>query len=315
MIKSLKGTEVLVTGAEGFIGSHLSRRLCSLGANVHIIVHPKSSLWRIEDLLDKVKVHPVDLFDRPKLKRIFSKMSPVKIFHLAANTDHRRLLGLFDKIFRDNVRGTLNLIRAAEGSDFDCFINTGTCEEYGLGGVPFKEEQRECPVSPYSLSKVYTTYTCTMLHRSFALPIVTLRPFLSYGPAQDTNMFIPSLILSCLKKKNFKMTKGKQTREFNFVDDIVEGYIRASITPKALGKIINLGNGREYEIVEIAGMIRQLCRSKIRLQIGALSYRQGERMRFFSSPQQARRILRWRSKVKLKEGLARTINWYQQHYQ
>ncbi|MDD2688632.1 MAG: GDP-mannose 4,6-dehydratase [Candidatus Omnitrophica bacterium] len=314
MIKDLKGRRVLITGAEGFIGSHLSRRLYRLGARVHIIVHPASSLWRISDILDKIKVWPVDLLDSARLTKVLHKIKPLKIYHLAANTDHRRILSFFDKIFHDNIYAALNLLQSSTWVDMDCFVNTGTCEEYGTGNVPFEEGQRECPVSPYSASKTCITHTCMMLQRSFGLPVVTVRPFLTYGPAQGQDMFIPSLILSCLRNKNFKMSPGRQTREFNYVDDMVEGFIKASVTPGAIGEVINLGNGKEHRIIDVARMVKKLTKAKIELQTGILPYRPGEKMHFYSSSSKAKRILNWESKTDLEEGLIRTINWYKAHY-
>lgn len=314
MIRKIKGTKILITGAEGFIGSHLTHRLYKLGAEVNAIVHPESLTWRIEDLLDKIKVWPVDLLDERKLRQVLFRVKPAKIYHLAANIDHRRAFSLFNDTFRNNVYGTINLLHGALKLKLDCFINTGTCEEYGMNDVPFNEEQRECPVSPYSVSKVCITYICTMFHKTYGLPIVIPRPFLTYGPAQDAHMLVPSLILSCIKNKDFKMTQGQQSREFNYVDDIVDGFVKASITPRAIGEVINLGNSREYRVIDVAQLIKKLTHTNIKLYFGALPYRKGEAMRFYSASKKAKYLLNWRAKMSLEEGLKQTINWYREHY-
>jgi nucleoside-diphosphate-sugar epimerase len=142
------------------------------------------------------------------------------------------------------------------------------------------------------------------------LPIVTLRPFLIYGPSQDTNMFIPSLIHHCLEGKDFPMTKGDQTREFNYVDDIVDAYLLAAFCPKAVGEIINIGNGIEYKIKDVAEIIVKMMGSPIKLLIGNLSKRPGEASHFFCSNEKAKRLLGWFPKFSLDEGLKKTIEWF-----
>ncbi|MDD4953554.1 MAG: GDP-mannose 4,6-dehydratase [Candidatus Omnitrophica bacterium] len=313
MIKKVKGVTVLVTGAEGFIGSHLVAALCKAGARVHAIVYPGVSLWRLKGFKGRIDIYPLDLRDGKKISQTLLKVRPVKVYHLAANNNHERGINLLDKVFFNNFSGTLNLLRSCLQLDLDCFINTGTCEEYGTQRVPFKESQRECPVSAYSLSKVCNTYSCSLFHRIYGLPIVTLRPFLVYGPAQDPGMLIPALIMACLRGKEFKMTPGEQTREFNYVDDIVEGYLKASVAQPAIGEVINLGNGKEYRMLTVARMIQRLTCGKARLKIGALPYRPGESMHFYSDSNKAARILKWRSKTALEEGLRKTIAWYKEN--
>lgn len=313
MKRSLENTVVLVTGAEGFIGSYLTRTLYKEGAIINAIVYPANSIWRINDLVNKIKIYPVDLKNERSLRKLLLKVRPKKIFHLAADTDHSRRLSLTKEILHNNLWGTVNLLLSAAGLELDCFVNTGTCEEYGVNNAPFKETQRECPVSPYSASKVCATYIASMFHKSFGLPVVTLRPFLTYGPAQDKNMFIPSLIISCFKNKSFKMTEGRQTRELNYVEDVVEGFVKAAVTPQAIGEVINLGNGKEYMIMEVAKLVKRLTAAKIKLQIGAIPYRPAEVMRFYSDSRKAERILGWKAKTPLEEGLKITIEWYRKH--
>lgn len=314
MVFDLRNIPVFITGATGFIGSHLCRRLVSLGATVHILVRKPERLFRIKDIQDSLQIWHGDLGNFNFVKKIISGIKPVKIYHLAAYVNPARSTNLLESVIEDNVKGTVNLLRALENIDFDCFVNTGTCEEYGDNPAPFTEEQRENPVSPYSASKVATTYFCQMLYKVQGLPIVTLRPFLTYGPYQESGLLIPSLIKCCLEKRDFKMSKGEQTREFNYVDDIVEGFYKASITEKAIGEIINLGNGKEYRILELVEIIIGLMGNPICVEVGALPYRKGETTHFFCSNKKARSLLNWNPKTDLIDGLKKTIDWYKGYY-
>jgi len=309
-----EGIRVLVTGAAGFIGSHLSRELVGRNAEVFLIDKPGISTARIEDILDKVRVHSVDITDFSSLKNSIREIRPQKIFHLAAYVDVTRDWAIVDKMINVNIKGTLNLLRSLEGVNYDCFVNTGTCEEYGDNPTPFSEDQVPNPVSPYSASKVSTTMFCQMLHKTVNLPIVTVRPLLTYGPGQESQMLIPSLIKNALNGKSFKMTKGEQTRQFNYIDDVVEGFILAGTTPEAIGEVINLGSGAEYRIKDVAKMILNLMGNPIKLEIGALPYRPGETMHFYCSNEKEKKILGWRPNIPLKVGLKRTIDWYKNEF-
>jgi len=310
--KNLEGTRMLVTGAAGFIGSHLSRELVRRNAEVFLIDKPGISTTRIKGILDKVSLHYVDVTDFGSLRNSISEIKPQKIFHLAACVDVTRDWNIVERMIDVNIKGTLNLLRSLDGVNYDCFVNTGTSEEYGDNPVPFRENQVPNPVSPYSASKVSTTMFCQMLHKTMSLPIVTLRPFLTYGPGQESQMLIPSLIKSVLKGKSFKMTKGEQTREFNYIDDMVEGFILAGTTPEAIGEVINLGSGVEYRIKDVVRMIASLMGSPVKLEIGALPYRPGETMHFYCSNEKAKKMLEWRPDVPLEVGLKRTIDWYKE---
>lgn len=314
MITSLKDTKVLVTGATGFIGSHLVRRLVAEGAEVYGQVRKLSGRRGTEAPAKQVKLFEADLRDFEAVRRIVRETKSQKIFHLAAFVDVSRSLEVIDEMVEVNIRGTLNLLRALEGTNYDCFINTGTSEEYGDNPAPFREDQNSNPVSPYSASKAATTMFCRMLHKTMGLPIVTLRPFLTYGPGQESDMLIPSLIKEILQGESFEMTEGKQTREFNYVDDTVDGFVRASVTPGAIGEIINIGNGVEYRVRDIVQKILDLLDSPIKPRYGALRYRPGETMHFYCDNSKAREILGWNPKVNLDEGLKITVEWFRKHY-
>ncbi|MCJ7444967.1 MAG: SDR family NAD(P)-dependent oxidoreductase [Methanotrichaceae archaeon] len=313
MTNDLNGEKVLLTGITGFIGSHLARRLVAEGAIVCGFVKKSSSTRRIKDIEENIQIFRADLRDYEAVYRAVKKIEPQKIFHLAACVDANRSFEFMDEMIKVNVEGTINLLRALNDVDYDCFINTGSSEEYGDNPVPFREDQEANPVSPYSASKACTTLFCRMLHKTMGLPIVTLRPFLIYGPGQDSNMLIPELIKSILRGHAFKMTGGEQTREFNYVDDIVDGFVKASTSQKAIGEVINIGNGQEYKIIDVVEQILELMNSEIKPAIGALPYRPGEAWHFYCDNTKAKEILGWTPRISLRDGLERTINWYNEH--
>lgn len=303
---------VLITGANGFIGSHLTKRLVEKGASVNIFVREKSDKASIKDLKGHVRTWHGDIRNFEVVNNCIQNSMPQVIFHLAGMRDVTRDINLIDPMIDANLKGTMNIVRAAIESKIklESFVNTGSSEEYGDGEVPFSEDQREIPVSPYSASKVAATYFCQMLHKSMGFPSVTLRPFLTYGPGQTHDMFIPSLIKHCIDGKNFKMTKGDQTREFNYVDDVVEAFIVASVKKNARGQILNIGNGIEYSIKDVAEKIKDMMGSNIKLLVGALPKRPGETKHFFSNNQKSRNILGVAKETGLDEGLQKTIDWY-----
>jgi len=313
---SLKNKRVLVTGATGFIGSHLTRRLLKEGAEVHVLFRKNSNQFRIKDIIGNLIVWYADLTDYPSICSCIRDSRPQIVFHLATYRNVKRELELIDSMIDINIKGTANLLKALidEKIELECFINTGTCEEYGDSPVPFREDQREMPVSPYSASKVATTYLCQMIFKTMGLPVTTLRPFLTYGPYQDTDMFIPSLIHHCIERRDFPMTEGDQTREFNYVDDIVEGFLLAATSRNAIGEIINIGNGVEYRVKDVAEKIVKMMGDPIRLLIGAIPKRPGENKHFFCNNRKAKRLLGWSPEISLDEGLKKTIEWYKNHF-
>jgi len=309
---SLKGVKVFVTGINGFIGSHLGARLLKEGARIFGLVRRGSDLWRIAGIDEEIALVTGDLRDRDGLRRALREIKPEVVFHLAGLVDVSRSFDLVDGMVEINVHGTMAVVRALKNLEFRCFINTGASEEYGNGPVPFREDQIPAPVSPYSAAKACTTTICQMLYRGLGLPLLTLRPFNTYGPKQTNDMFIPYSIRKALAGEPIKMTKGEQTRDFVFVEDVVEAFVLAAQEKEAVGEVINLGSGLEHRIRDVVEMIMKMTRSKSRVEFGALPYRPGESMRFYSDSSKAQRLLGWVPKVSLEEGLRKTIDWYRE---
>lgn len=310
MQQELREIPVLVTGATGFIGSHLVRRLVEEGADVHIASRPSSLGWRLSDLGPRVRRHIVDLGDRHSVGELVRQIEPIKVYHLAATTDVKRGFETSEDALAD-MRSTVNLLRAIEGSRCDSFVQTGTCEEYGDNQVPFREDQPLNPVSSYSASKAAQSLFALMYHKTLGLPVVVLRPFLTYGPGQTSSRFISQVIERGTSGAELPMTGGEQTREFNYVTDIVDGFVRASVTPAAVGEIFNIGNGIEYSLRYVVEEISRILGKQVDARFGAIPYRPGETWHFYCDNTKAREILGWSPQVSLANGLQRTIEWHQ----
>lgn len=307
---SWKDRCALVTGAGGFIGSHLVKRLLDEGAQVHILLKGNESTWRIKDHLDRLVVWEADITDLTSLQSIISRVNPQLIFHLAALVDVSRSWNRVVPMTNTNLLGTINLLTALEQSCFETFVHTGSSEEYGNTPSPCREDQRESPISPYSFSKLSSTHFCQMAAKTFDLPITTVRLFPTYGPFQEGAMFVPSAITSLLAGKTFKMSPGEQKREFNFVGDIVEAYLKVAVCSEAHGEVLNVGNGIPYKLKQVISIIKELIGGNLNIELGALPYRKGEGAECFCDNHKLRRLTGWSPQVSLEEGLRLTVEWY-----
>lgn len=309
----LSQSRVLLTGGSGFLGSHLARRLISEHADVHVLVRPSSSLERIDDIAGRLTLHHGELGRIADVRACVRAARPEIIFNLAAMPEREREARLIGPSIDINVAGALSLIRAVleERLPLRSFVQAGTAEEYGSGPAPFVESQREQPVSPYSAGKAATTHFCQALQRSLSFPAVILRPCLIYGPRQDRHFFIPSLIDHCLRgAPEFAMTSGTQSREFAFVEDVVDAFVRAALSPESQGEIINVGSGEEYRVLDVARRVVDLTGSRITLKVGGLPDRPAEIPRLMMSSEKARTRLGWQPRVDLDRGLRLTIEWF-----
>jgi nucleoside-diphosphate-sugar epimerase len=309
---SWQGRRVLITGAGGFIGSHLAKRLVGEGAQVQIILKKDESTWRLDDILDRLDVSEADISHLPSLQTILSRFNPQIIFHLAALVDVSRSWDLVVPMINTNLMGTVNLLTALKGSRVEIFVNTSSSEEYGDVSVPCREDQRESPLSPYSFSKLSGTHLCQMAVKAFDFPVTTLRLFPTYGPFQESDMFIPSAIRTLLAGKEFNMSPGEQKREFNYVDDVIEAYLKVAVCPESRGEVLNVGNNTPYRVRDIIEIIQQLVGGRGTLKVGALPYRKGEGMESFCDNQKLKRFTGWSPRVSLEEGLRLTVEWYKE---
>lgn len=309
---TLSDGRVLVTGASGFIGSHLCRRLVAEGADVHALTPAVSSVYpgRLLDLRESITLHEANITDRSAMNDLATTIRPSVVFHLAAYTHVGKSWQRVDECVQSNVQGTVNLLKALEPVGYERFINTGTSEIYGDIDVPFREDAQVNPCSPYSVSKYAAERFCRMFHQGHGWPIVMVRPFNAYGPAQSPDRIVPETIVRALRKQELKTTSGKQTREFNYVEDLADGFVKLATTPDIEGEIFNLGCGEDVAIRDVVIMILDLMGNPIEPLIGALPDRPTEIWRMYCDNTRARERLGWSPKHSLREGLEKTIDWY-----
>ncbi len=286
-----------MTGASGFLGREATRQLRAAGASVHATSRGRGNL-------PGTTTHRAG--SAAAVGQVIARVRPQLVVHLAApvslDRDPARLPELWSGIF-----DTTDAVARACLDEDTRLIVAGTCEEYGDGPAPFTEDQAPRPVSPYSTAKAAATHWTICLARSRGLRATVVRPFLTYGPGQATGRLVPTAIDAALSGRPFPMTDGQQTRELNHVSDIVRGVLAAR-APAAIGRIVNIGGGRELSVRAIVALVFAACGADTDLvQLGALPRRGGEADRFVGDHTLARNLLRHAPRVPLEEGLAQTI--------
>jgi len=306
---------ILVTGGAGFIGANLIRELIKLKYDVSLILKKSSDLWRIKEILNKVKVYYVDLLSKKKLTKIVSKINPTFIIHLSTYGNYRNQSDA-EQMVDINIKGTLNLLLASKNIDYKIFINTGSSSEYGIKNKPMKEEDYLEPISFYAATKASATFLCKVFATEYKKPIVTLRPFSVYGPYENKNRFIPTIIKAIIENKPIKLTLGSQRRDFIYVKDIVDIYIKALSHEKKLsGQILNMGTGIEYTNDEVVKTLFKATGKKVKIEKGAFPKRLWDTSHWVADISKTKKLLNWKPRNTLSDGLKKTYDWYRNEYE
>ena len=310
--------KVLVTGAGGFIGSHLTERLVELGANTRAFVHYNSmGTWGWLDyspMKSQIEIVAGDIADRDSVWKAMQSVDIV--FHLAALIGIPYSYHVPTSYVRTNIQGTLNVLQAALAANVECMVHTSTSEVYGTAQyVPIDEKHPLQGQSPYSATKIGADKLAEAFYCSFGLPVVTVRPFNTYGPRQSARAVIPTIITQCLVGESVRLGNLHPTRDLNYVADIVTGFVLAASAPEAVGQTINLGSGREISIGELAQLIAHLVGEPITIESDEKRVRpdKSEVERLLADNTLARTLLGWKPLVSLEEGLGHTIEWIRQH--
>lgn len=311
-VQNLFGKSFLITGATGFIGANLTRHLVGGDAKVHILTRQESNKWRIQDIIHKVSEHQVDLLDYERLRKIVFTIKPNIIFHCAAYGGYPFQQEV-NKIMETNILGTLNLLNALSAVGHECFVNTGSSSEYGLKSKPMSEEDLLEPINAYGVSKAAVTLFCQSLARSQKRPIVTLRLFSPYGPYEEPTRLIPSVITACLLEKNPEVTSGEAFRDFVFIEDVIDLFMKVVVSPQ-LGQVVNVGSGKQHSVREVVEKIIRLSGVKVQPRWGTVPPRPFEPRLWVADASKAKRLFNWVPQFSLDEGLSQTISWYKDRF-
>ena len=265
---------------------------------------------RLVDLRDRITLHSGSITDRSAMDVVTDAARPEVVMHLAAYTHVGKSWDRVDECVQVNVQGTVHLLQALARRGYARFVYTGTSEIYGDVEVPFREDGPVNPISPYSVAKYAGEHYCRMFARGRGWPIVMLRPFNAYGPWQSPDRIIPEIIGRALKGQPLRMTQGLQTREFNFVEDLADGFVRAAVAEGVEGEIVNLGCGEEISMRDLATTLLTLLGDPVEAELGALPERPTEIVRMRADAAKAGALLGWAPQTSLETGLQRTIDWY-----
>lgn len=305
---------MLVTGAGGFIGSHLTERLVALGARTRALVRYTSSGsagWLDESAVrGDVELVSGDIGDREIVHEAMTGVDVV--FHLAALIGIPYSYAAPASYVRTNVLGTLNVLQTALDTGISRVIHTSTSEVYGTAQrVPISEEHPLQTQSPYSATKAGADLLAASFHRSFGLPVVTLRPFNTFGPRQSARAVIPSIIAQALTQPAIRLGHLDPTRDFTFVPDTVSAFVAAAASDALPPDAINVGAGKEIAIRDLAALIQSLLGTAVPLVVDDARQRPdaSEVDRLCADATRARHLLGWAPQHTLRDGLAATIEW------
>lgn len=313
MKSDLPAKRILLTGATGFIGANLAARLVNLGCNPYVCLRKESNTWRINKILKKVNLLYLDLRDRERIEKVVSQIKPQIIFHCSAYGGFPFQRD-YSEIIQANIIGTVNLLSACKREGFSCFINTGSSSEYGIKDKPIRESDALQPNGDYGVSKAAATLFCHSLAIRERLPIITLRLFSPYGYYEDKSRLIPSVIISCLRKENPKLSSPSPVRDFIFIEDVMDAYIKAAENSnKASRQVINIGYGKQYSVGQVAKKIIALLGCRMKPEWASMPNPRIEPNTWVADISKAKKLLNWQPEHKLEEGLINTIKWFKKN--
>ena len=314
MFSMRMSTPVLITGASGFVGSNLLRRLIKEvpPKRVHIVLRKNSDTWRIDDILKKVSVHIVDLRSQSAADALVRRVKPKTIFYLAVHGAYSCQQHDEKEIFDTNILCTFHLMQSCLQFGFDAFINTGSIAEYGTKKKPMREDDVLKPMTAYGASKAWATLYGQYAALAKKAPIVTLRLSGVYGFYESRGRLIPNVILTLLKNERPRLATPQTASDFIFIDDVVRAYLRAAERPSA-GTIFNIGSGEKTTLAEIFSLIAGIMRVRTQPVWDKSMARSFDSRHRVADIRLAQSSLGWEPKTSLRDGLQKTVDWFQKN--
>jgi len=307
MIKKKIKKHLLIIGGTGFIGIHLAKYALKKGWNV-------SSLSKNKKKHKSVKGVNYIYIDITKKNQIMNrlKFNFTHVVNLSGYKSQRENKKEKNKIFKVNFLGLLNLVNFFKNKKIIKFVQIGSSSEYGNGHSPLNENKVCYPNSEYGLAKLKSTNYLLKMYKYKSFPVTILRIFNAYGPNQNTNFFIPQVIIGCLKNKSFAISKGEQIRDFIYIDDVVSAIFLTLNNTTTHGKILNIASGSILSLKNVVKIIRKIIK-KGNPEFGKIAYKKNENMKVYCKIDNVKKKLKWKPKIKFVNGILKTINYYKKN--
>jgi len=312
--------KVLITGAGGFIGSHLTEELVKLGSDVRAFVHYNSrNDWGLIELLPQEAKEKIEIF-AGDVQNIFEVKRAVKdiniVFHLAALIGIPYSYCAPESYVNTNIKGTLNVMQACLDEGVEKVIHTSTSEVYGTAQyTPIDEKHPLQAQSPYSASKIAADKIAESFYFSFDLPVAIIRPFNTYGPRQSARAVVPTITIQALARDEVELGSLTPIRDLTYIRDTVNGFIRIVESTASVGEVINTGYGKGTTIRQLAEKIIEIIGKDTKIVCAEERIRpdRSEVMKLICDNSKAKRLIGWEPKYGLDEKLKETINWFRDH--
>ncbi|MCX6907884.1 MAG: NAD-dependent epimerase/dehydratase family protein [Verrucomicrobia bacterium] len=300
---------IALTGGTGFVGANLVRRLLRDGHVVHLLVRPKHAAWRIEEIRSDVRLHVLDLLDAQAVSKTIEEIKPEWIFHLAAHGAYSWQADVA-QIFKTNIIGTLHLVEACLKTGFESFINTGSSSEYGFKDHAPGETEGLEPNSHYAVAKASATLYCRYTAQARKVNITTLRLYSAYGPYEEPNRLMPTLIRHGLRGEWPPLVNPDTARDYVYVEDVCDACILAAQTaPREFGAVFNLGTGKQTTLSEVVSIVRRVLGIEAEPQWGTMPARIWDTSIWRADSRKIQAELDWRPRHSFQAGFSRMVEW------
>lgn len=303
---------VIITGATGFVGANLARRLLREEHEVHLLVRPGHAAWRIAEICQDVRLHELQLHDAGAVTRVVGEIRPEWIFHLAAYGAYSRQTDL-EQMVLTNINCTINLINACLKTGFEAFVNTGSSSEYGFKDHAPAESDPLEPNSHYAVTKAAATMFCRYTAQSRRVHLPTLRLYSVFGPYEDPGRLLPALILRGLKGELPPLADPNVARDFVYVDDVVEACLLAArVRTQEWGAIYNVGTGVTTTLREVVNVARRVMNIGAEPVWNAMPNRSWDTNVWVSDNRKICSALRWQYRNNFEAGFRLMLDWFRQ---
>jgi nucleoside-diphosphate-sugar epimerase len=306
----MSGGHILITGATGFLGAGLVRRLLQEGKSVHVLVRPGTNTWRLDGLENRLTVHWADLRDAAAVRRSVAACRPELVYHLAAAGVVCQSQYTRTELLACNVLGTANLLDGLANQDYRRLVHVGSGVEYGPHNGPIHETERLQPQTNYAVSKAAASLL-VQAEVQRGRPIVIVRVFAVYGPGEDGTRLVPYLMRCCLRSEVPRVSEGSQRRDFIFLFDVVELLCLAADCPAVVGQALHAGTGQELSVRTMVHEVLRVCGGQhLPVVFGGSALHPGETPHYRAGIEMTRRLTGWLPQHSIEAGIRETWDWH-----